>query len=185
MIGEHRHLATIFSCLTTTTTHCSLHCFSAVACTLHLAPSPFLSSTKPEITEDGNATVPIVGGDGGEEGGDSGLASAPHDEAAVTQHHTTMSAEEHIAQHHFPGEETSVPDAAPEAQESASTTQKEDDNNAHGERLQPSFSLPVVVHVVHDCFVPQVVIARHVRVYRDDTLLSGIWKTKHYRIALG
>ena len=148
-----------------------LNCYFAVVCAVHPAPSPFLSSIKPDIIEDDNATIPIVGGIGGEEGRNSGVTSGHQDETVV-QHRITVTMEELSVREHFFGEDMSVTVIASAAHESTSTSQQEarDGVNTHGERLQPACPLPAVAHVVLHCFLPQVVTPRCGRGYRDDTL---------------
>lgn len=143
-IEGHRHVVVVIFYLfvfTTTTTGPLLLC-----CRLHPAPSPLFSPIKPEITEDGNATVPIVEGVDGEEGGDLGVASAHQDNTAV-RHRVTVVVEELSSHQHFFGDDMSITVIASAAHESASTTQQDrGEDNTHGERLQPSFSLPAVAH---------------------------------------
>lgn len=149
--------------------HCpTAHCWSAVACicTLYPTPSPWLPCTKPETTQDGNVTVPIVGGAGSEEkestkpditeggnatipfvgevGGDerdSGVAAAvSQDDEGVVQHRVTATLEELTSYESFFGEKESVMMIASSAHESASTTQGDDDDSTHGEKLSFCFS---------------------------------------------
>lgn len=128
-------------------------------CTLH--PAPWLACTKPEITQDGNVTVPIVGGMGSEdgestkpdiiqdsnatvpiivggvgneEGRDSGVTSVLQDDEGVVRHRITVTMEELTTHQHFFGEEQSVMVIASDARESASKTQADDDDSTHGKR---------------------------------------------------
>lgn len=161
------------------------HCYSAVARALYPvpSPSPSLPCTKPEITQDGNVTVPIVGGAGneegestkpiiiedgnatlpiivggvdGEEGRDLGVVSVPQNEVVVQHNRITVTLEDIASHEYFFGEEQSVTVTASSAHESASATRADDEDTTRGKRLQPAFPLPSTrsLYLVHDGFVP-------------------------------
>lgn len=145
--------------------------FSAVACTLH--PALWLLCAKPEVIDDGNTTVPIVGGVGGEDGGDAGVASASQNETAV-QHRITVAFDELTSHEQTFGEEMSGTAISSAAHESASTTQKEDGDSTHGERFLPAFSLPAIAHVERDWFVPHIITPHRGRRFHNVRLYATI-----------
>lgn len=124
---KHRHLLIVFF-------DDQDHCPAATL--LSLAPCICIMATltQSEISEDGNATVPIVGGVDGEDGGDSGVASA-HQNETVVQHCTTATLEELTPHELVFGEELSATVISFAAHASASTTQEWDDDDTNGERL--------------------------------------------------
>lgn len=138
---------------------------SLAPCTLYPTPSPSLPCTKPELTQDGNVTVPIVGGAGSEEGESTkpiiiedgnatlpiivggvdgedgrylGVASAPQNEVVVQHNGITVTLEDMASHEYFFGEEQGVKVTASSAHESASATQADEEDSTHGKILQPA-----------------------------------------------